>query len=915
MRKYYKLLFALILGVFVFFPGIKVSAEVLSDIRINSDTTYVTAGVLPEFTVTTTTDHASIETYGGGNTGWAHWEQGYQSWHGFGTDVPTATLNPNAHWGMRLAVNLDSGYEFDDNTRIFFNGVDVTGQEHNTIGFGFDWGGYVYIDLGNVDIGEPVYTVVYDYNGGNKNGEKSTTNYWVSFALDGTLENFMDGVTPPEGKELDYVLVNGERMDFPFPFEINKDYTVKYMWKNIPISITQFKLTGIPYPIVGKGPSTSGIKIATLGYENAKFKWIDEDANKDMTSSDTFIAGHHYILCVYDFNAADGYLLPEDLGESGIFSNLTYLKADYIAERPEFRLYFNPVTQVKRKITFDPNGGSVKPTYKNVYTYSTYGTLPKPSRKGCTFLGWYTAKSGGVKVVASTETKNTKNRILYARWTYTKYKITYYLNKGSNNKANPATYTYKTKTFYFKNPSRKGYLFKGWFKDAKFKSKITYIKKGTTGNKTVYAKWSAISYKVVYNANSGKGSMKASSGLKYDKAFTLRTNTFTKKGYKFTGWNTKKDGTGKTYADKAKVKNLTAKNGATVTLYAQWKKIAYTITYKLYGGTNNKVNPATYTITSAIIFKNPTKKGYSFKGWYSDSKLKNRITGIAKGSTGKKTVYAKWKEITYKINYETNGGQNRGVFTPYTFTINEEVWLTDCDRDGYLFAGWYLDKDLTNRIDFIPQGTDHNVTLYAKWMEDTEENSALLFAESFLEWNPYSRDRLLWYLQNYEPHYSLEAATYAVNNVDTDWYENAVREAQKMLALDDWSFSHDGLIEFLQNDSELFTEDQAIYAANNCGVSDWKVYAVKEAKILAEHTTYSRSLMIENLITVHLFSEEDAIYGVDNANINFANRALEAAKNHINAVGTTTRELLVDYLVNTLKFEQVEAEAAADALL
>ena len=85
---------------------------------------------------------------------------------------------------MRLAVHLDSGYEFDENTRIFFNGVDVTGQGHNTIGLGFDWGGYVYIDLGNVDIGEPVYTVVYDYNGGTKNGERTV----VSMTLEGNEE-------------------------------------------------------------------------------------------------------------------------------------------------------------------------------------------------------------------------------------------------------------------------------------------------------------------------------------------------------------------------------------------------------------------------------------------------------------------------------------------------------------------------------------------------------------------------------------------------------------------------------------------------------------------------------------------------------------------------------------------------------
>ena len=57
----------------------------------------------------------------------------------------------------------------------------------------------------------------------------------------------MDGVTAPEGKELAYVLVNGERMDFPFPFEINKDYTVKYVWKN-PVNLSpQIFLKPMPY--------------------------------------------------------------------------------------------------------------------------------------------------------------------------------------------------------------------------------------------------------------------------------------------------------------------------------------------------------------------------------------------------------------------------------------------------------------------------------------------------------------------------------------------------------------------------------------------------------------------------------------------------------------------------------------------
>ncbi|MBR0090307.1 MAG: InlB B-repeat-containing protein [Lachnospiraceae bacterium] len=64
--------------------------------------------------------------------------------------------------------------------------------------------------------------------------------------------------------------------------------------------------------------------------------------------------------------------------------------------------------------------------------------------------------------------------------------------------------------------------------------------------------------------------MKLQTGLQYGKAYRLTANTMTRKGYTFVGWNTKADGTGKTYANKASVKNLSTKNKATVTLYAQW---------------------------------------------------------------------------------------------------------------------------------------------------------------------------------------------------------------------------------------------------------------------------------------------------------------------------------------------------------
>ena len=191
-------------------------------------------------------------------------------------------------------------------------------------------------------------------------------------------------------------------------------------------------------------------------------------------------------------------------------------------------------------------------------------------KKGYTFAGWNTQADGkGTIYKENASVKNlTKNAdevvTLYAQWNAGKYQITYNLNGGKNNKKNPKTYKTTSKKIKLLNPSKKGYVFKGWYRDKKFKKKVTAIEKGSTGK---------------------------------------------------------------------------------VTLYAKWAKEKYTITYKLNGGKNNKKNPKTYTITSKTIkLAAPIRKGSVFKGWYRDKKCTKKVTSIKKGSTGKMTLYAKWKK-------------------------------------------------------------------------------------------------------------------------------------------------------------------------------------------------------------------------------------------------------------------------------
>lgn len=74
----------------------------------------------------------------------------------------------------------------------------------------------------------------------------------------------------------------------------------------------------------------------------------------------------------------------------------------------------------------------------------------------------------------------------------------------------------------------------------------------------------------------------------------------------------------------------------------------YKITYKLNKGKNNKKNPKTYTSAKKVVLKKPTRKGYAFKGWYTDRKCTKKITSIKKGSKKNYTIYAKWSKVKVK---------------------------------------------------------------------------------------------------------------------------------------------------------------------------------------------------------------------------------------------------------------------------
>ena len=262
-------------------------------------------------------------------------------------------------------------------------------------------------------------------------------------------------------------------------------------------------------------------------------------------------------------------------------------------------------TAIQTTITLNANGGSGNTTsVAATYDSSTLNpsSITNPTKTGHTFGGWYSGEGGTGSLVINTSGKlqanvsgytgangvwkATTNETLYAKWTPSVYTITYKDQgnatfSGTHESGNPTQHTYGTETT-LKGATKTGYTFGGWYKEATCTNKVPSLGATEyTANITLYAQWKANTYTVEFNANGGTGTMDNQS-FTYDQSKALSANAFTRTNYAFKNWNTKFDGTGTNYTNQQSVSNLTAENGATVTLYAQWTP-TYTITWLANG--------------------------------------------------------------------------------------------------------------------------------------------------------------------------------------------------------------------------------------------------------------------------------------------------------------------------------------------
>ncbi len=280
---------------------------------------------------------------------------------------------------------------------------------------------------------------------------------------------------------------------------------------------------------------------------------------------------------------------------------------------------------INYRITFNGNGGTMSNsnnvmdwdlTYPNngSVIFSTAGF----SKENYILDSWNTDPNGtgisfstnGSIVFDDIPFDNQYKITVYAQWRVETYTITFDANQGEGEM--PSIEVIKNEIINLpKNTfTRNGYLFKEWNRSL-YGTSTSYADEdpiSITSNITLHAIWTPITYQIKYDSNGGSGSMN-NSNLTYDQAFILPENTFTKPNMRFKEWNTKSDGTGTSYANKASVNNLTNENNQIVTLYAIWEEYG-TITNStsdfetIYDGNNHglsiNVDVENYTIRYSV---------------------------------------------------------------------------------------------------------------------------------------------------------------------------------------------------------------------------------------------------------------------------------------------------------------------------
>ena len=401
------------------------------------------------------------------------------------------------------------------------------------------------------------------------------------------------------------------------------------------------------------------------------------------------------------------------------------------------------------------------PTREKYANNNIYINSATPVKKGCKFLGWNTKEDGSGKTYQPGNLYDVNqdggNVTLYAQWEKEKYTATVKLNGGSYN-GSTKDFTiskYPGEEISIGAPTRSKHNFTGYKltmdnNDGNAPTSVTQSASGfkgimQMGNFTLNAQWTPWKHTVTYNANAGNDASVKGIPTSQNKTanvdITLSSDVPTRNGYTFLGWNTQADGNGTAYATGATYTH--DQDGGTVTLYAKWTPWKHVLHYNKNVPTSstsqtvsNMPVDQTKTFGQLMTISNlvPTRKGYTFAGWYTQSngtgtKYDPGSNYAADQNGGTVNLYAKWTPWTYNIKYDQNVKSTSSSKTvtdmPNAQTKTQEIDVTLSSmtpkRNGYIFAGW--STSVNGSVEYKPgsrftKDLDSNgasITLYAVW--------------------------------------------------------------------------------------------------------------------------------------------------------------------------------------------------------
>ncbi len=427
--------------------------------------------------------------------------------------------------------------------------------------------------------------------------------------------------------------------------------------------------------------SSDGLKVVTLDLGGGTLGNSSEDIQIIVKNGSTFTAPASDGLTRPDGDTDNYFMWLDGNGNSyepggSVPSDVTELTVQWTA--PTYA------------VTLNTNGGTINNGNVTGYTYGVGATLPAAddmTYTGHTFKGWYDNENLTGSPVTAIGGAETGNKEYWAKWEINQYTVTV---KPENGKADIIiTQDYGT-PITAPTLTREGYTFKGWDKEIPETMPAENI--------TVKAQWEINQYTITFDTNGG--SEIAPITQDYGTEITAPDNP-TRKGYTFKGW------------DKEIPETMPAEN---MTVKAQWEINQYTIAFDTNGG--SEIAPITQDYGTEITAPdNPTRKGYTFKGW--DKEIPK--TMLAENIT----VKAQWEINQYTITFDTNGGSE---IAPITQDYGTEITAPDNPtRKGYTFKGW--DKEIPKAM------PAENITITARWKDTEKPTGEIIIGTN--KWNEF----------------------------------------------------------------------------------------------------------------------------------------------------------------------------------